>query len=233
MRVLGLIPARGGSKGVKRKNVKLLDGKPLISYAIECAQASEFISTVAVTSDDEEIIEVASTFEGVEVIKRPNDLAQDTSSVVPVVEHALKYLDEQFDFIVLLQPTAPIRTGVDVDNVLKLFGEDTLLEAVISVIPMDDVHPSRMYVLESDASLLPFTGEAETARRQELEPVYYRNGCIYAVRTEVFIKQKTLMPPRKKAYVMPADWLANIDSPRDWIVTEALVKAWKKGELCD
>jgi CMP-N,N'-diacetyllegionaminic acid synthase len=226
MKVLVIIPARGGSKGVPKKNLKILGEQPLISHAITCAKASKKTTRIIVSTDSEEIAEVSRQF-GSEVILRPEDLATDTSNVVTAVEHVYHELKEDFDIIVLLQPTSPLRTANDLDNIITLFEKDKNTDGVISVVPMDDMHPARMYNLGSNEALLPFLTEGETARRQDLKPVYYRNGCFYAVKTEAFFKEKSFMVANKKAYVMDADWLANIDTPRDFKIAEILYQDWK------
>ena len=104
--------------------------------------------------------------------------------------------------------------------------EDSKLEAVVSVVPMDDIHPARMYNIDEDKNLIPYTSEGETARRQDLPVVYYRNGCIYAIRVETLKREKTLIVSNKKAYVMPFDHMLNIDSERDIIMAESLLKYW-------
>ena len=232
MNILGLIPARGGSKGVKGKNIRIIDGKPLIHYSIEAATDSEVLNFLAVDTDDEEIGKVASET-GVQLLMRPKELAQDNSNIVDV---ALRVL-EQFeihgipvDILVLLQPTAPIRTGNNIDEAVQMLIDNPEEEAVISVVPMEDTHPARMYYREDDR-LISLDPELEFKRRQELEPVFYRNGCIYAIRTQVLKSQKTFMPKKKLGYVMNSNWLANIDDERDLILTEALVKAWKENRI--
>lgn len=233
MKVLAIIPARGGSKGVIDKNIRLVAGKPLIAYAIECARESVRLNKTIVSTDSASIAAVANTY-STEVIHRPAELAQDDTPMPPVLLHAIQELEmkgEHFDLILLLQVTSPIRTGQDVDRVVDLFEEDPSLEGVISVVPMDDVHPARMYTLESDNWMKPYIEQGEELRRQDLPVVYYRNGCIYAVRTDVLKQQKTLMPTHKKAYVMPARHLANVDDERDLIITDTLVSLWKAGKL--
>lgn len=225
MKVLVIIPARGGSKGVPKKNIKILGDKPLIAHAIDCAKASKKTTRFIVSTDSEEIAEVAKQL-GSEVIQRPEDLATDTSNVVTAVEHVYQELQEDFEIIVLLQPTSPLRTSADLDHIISMFENDTI-DGVISVVPMDDMHPARMYNLGSNAELIPFITEGETARRQDLKPVYYRNGCFYAVKTEAFFKEKSFMVTNKKAYIMNADWLANIDTPRDFKIAEILYQDWK------
>jgi len=226
MKVLVIIPARGGSKGVPKKNIKILGDKPLIAHAIDCAKASQKTTRIVVSTDSAEIAEVSKQY-GSEVILRPEDLATDSSNVVTAVLHVYEELKENFEVIVLLQPTSPLRTGTDLDNIISIFEEDSNVDSVISVIPMDDMHPARMYNLGTNDELFPLIQDLETARRQDLAPVYYRNGCFYAVRTTVFLEEKSFMVTHKKAYLMNADWLANIDTPRDFKIAEILYQDWK------
>lgn len=232
MKILGLIPARGGSKGVPRKNIRLVDGKPLIHYAIECGQQSKLLNMLLVDTDSDEIAMVASST-GVAVLKRPAELAQDESSIVDVALRIVQQVEQEqgsIEILVLLQPTSPIRTGKNVDEAIGLLLATPRADAVISVVASEDTHPARMYQVNGN-ELLPLYSELETKRRQDLEPVYYRNGCIYAIRVEALKKVKSFMPTNKLAYIMPSKWLANIDDERDLIVTEALVKAWKNGVI--
>lgn len=230
MKVLAIIPARGGSKGVPGKNIKLLGGIPLMAHAIACAQESKKISRFVVSTDSDEIAVVAKKY-GTRVIKRPSDLAEDSSNVITTIEHVLAQLNENYDLIILLQPTSPLRTASDIDHIITMFEKNNDLDGVISVVPFDDCHPARMYNLTQDLNLVPFILEGETTRRQELNPVYYRNGCFYAVKTEAFLKEQTLMVKNKKAYVMDANWLVNIDSFRDFKIAELLYDEWKNENI--
>jgi CMP-N,N'-diacetyllegionaminic acid synthase len=232
MKVLGIIPARGGSKGVLRKNIREVDGLPLIAYTINCAQQSTKLTEFVVNTDDEEIAQVARQFNAAVMI-RPAELGTDTAPVTEVVKHIVDYyktkLNKEFDLIVLLQVTAPLRTGEDVDNVISFFEQDSTLDGAISVVPMLDMHPARMYSISDEDRMVPFLGgNTETVNRQELKPVYYRNGCIYAVKTEALIRENKLMVQNKRPYVMNPEWLANVDDERDLLITEVLIKKWKQ-----
>lgn len=234
MKILAIIPARGGSKGVKDKNIRLVDSKPLIQYTIDAALESTLLYKVVVDTDSERIAKVANCNNNIEVLMRPAELAQDESDIVPVALRILNYFTDQkeaFDVLVLLQPTSPIKTGKQIDEAIQLLLADSITEATISVVSMEDIHPARMYYLNEQNQLIPLNKDLETKRRQELEPVYYRNGCIYAIKTKALLEQKTFMPLNKKAYIMPSEWLANIDDERDLIIAEALVKAWKDGRI--
>lgn len=230
MKVLAIIPARGGSKGVPRKNIKNIAGKPLLAYAIDCALNSKKITHFAVSTDDQEIAMIAHQYKA-PVIMRPTPLANDEAPMLPVLMHALDYSEKEkqlkFDLIVLLQPTSPIRTGQDVDNVVKMFKDDTQLDGVISVVETT-MHPARMYNVDAGGWMHTMIDAGEVANRQALAPVYYRNGCIYAVRPQAMIREKNIMVKNKKAYIMPAEWHANIDEEKDFISAERLLKMWKK-----
>ncbi|MEM1327102.1 MAG: acylneuraminate cytidylyltransferase family protein [Bacteroidota bacterium] len=230
MKILAVITARGGSKGVKDKNIRLVDGQSLISYAIECANESKYVTDCVTTTDSERIADVVKKWNG-EVLMRPPKLARDDTPSSPVVMHVIDELEKEgrvYDIIVLLQPTAPIRTGEDVDRVIQMLKDDPKLDSVISVVPMQDVHPAKMYHVDNEQNMQTLVKDGERLRRQDLTPVYLRNGCIYAIRTAAFREQKELIINNKKAYVMSEDWLANVDSERDLMMTELLVKAWKK-----
>ena len=226
MRVLVIIPARGGSKGVPQKNIKLLGGKPLIAHAIECALGSKKASKIVVSTDDDAIALAANQYP-IEVVKRPSELAEDDSNVVTAVTYTYDYLKEDFDIIVLLQPTAPLRTSADLDAVIDLLEKNKNADGVISVVPMDDVHPARMYDLNETQHLVPLIENGETLRRQDLKPVYYRNGCFYAVRTKAFYEQQSFMVANKLAFVMNPNWLINIDNQRDFQLATLLYEDWK------
>lgn len=229
MKVLGLIPARGASKGVLRKNIRPIDGKPLIAYTIETAMQSNSLTDVLVSTDDLEIKEVAMQY-GCDVQLRSATNASDTAKIEAVIEEVLSKLKTNYDLLVLLQPTAPIRDAEDIDKVVDMFQEPTV-ESVVSVVELEDIHPARMYHLDSNNLMLPLDTKLEKKRRQDLPKVYLRNGCIYAVKTTVFKREKKVITDQKSAYIMPQSKWANIDSERDLIITEALIKLWKQGKL--
>ena len=227
MKVIAIIPARGGSKGVINKNIRLIDGKPLISYTIETAKQSKLLTDYVVSSDDERILSITKNHNCPYHIRSVEN-ADDHSPIESVIDEVLQFLKEEYDLIVLLQPTAPLRTGEDVDNVIKMFLEDEDLENVISVIELDDVHPARMYQVDTAFNLIPLNPNQEREQRQNLNVVYLRNGCIYAITTKAFLEHKKLILNNKKAYIMPYSNWANIDSERDLIVAECLIKSRKE-----
>lgn len=227
MRVLGVIPARGGSKGVPRKNLRPVAGEPLVAHAIRAARDSKRLSAFLTTTDDDEIAEVAAGC-GSPVLRRRPDLAADDTPMVDVVLDALAHAEreagEEYDAVVLLQPTSPVRTGKDIDASLEILEGDPETEAVISVVPTEDEHPARMYRMDRPGELEPFWPAFETAQRQDMPVLYYRNGAIYAVRRSVLVEKRTVMGDRKRPYVMSRDRLANVDDERDLVIADAVVR---------
>jgi len=228
LRSLAIIPARAGSKGVKNKNIREVCGKALIYYSIHSAKESKKLTNFVVSTDGDNIDRISKQY-GARVIKRSQQLAQDDTPIVEVVKNVLFHLKskgEVFDLVILLQPTSPIRTGRDIDETIEMFENDIDLEGVVSVVPMEEIHPARMYNLDSHKNLVSLNSDYESTQRQQIVPVYYRNGCIYAVTTKAFKKYNSLMVPRKKAYVMPLKWLVNIDDERDLKIAEIIMAEW-------
>jgi CMP-N,N'-diacetyllegionaminic acid synthase len=219
LRVLGIIPARGGSKGVPRKNVRLLAGKPLICHAIHAARQSRRLTAFLVSTDDPEIASIAVET-GAPILQRPQALAQDATAMPEVVEHVLQERGQDFDLILLLQPTCPQRTFEDIDASLALF-DDPSVQSVISVYQVTDHHPGRMYRREK-GRLTPIFPEYIAARRQDLPAVFHRNGAIYACRIPHFQRTGSLWDDHPVPYLMPRERSLNIDDPVDFEIAELL-----------
>ena len=230
MKILGIIPARGGSKGVPGKNIRLVNGKPLIGYTIEKAQKSKLLTDVIVSTDCEKIIDVVENY-NCQYLKRSAENAQDHSAIETTIFEVLGTVKEEYDVIILLQPTAPIREVEDIDNVINMFIGDDTIDCVVSVIELEDIHPARMYQIDDNFVMTPLNQELERKRRQDLQSVYIRNGAIYAIRTSAFYEHKKLILAPKKAYIMPESKWANVDTERDLLITELLIKQWEKGHL--
>jgi CMP-N,N'-diacetyllegionaminic acid synthase len=223
--IYGFIPARAGSKGVPRKNVRLLGGKPLITYTIETALAVPEISRIVVTTNCKEVKSVASNYP-IAIVDRPNTLALDETPTFPVIEHALDEAIAKFrvepDVVLLLQCTSPLRRAQHIREVIRLF-EDQEISSVISVIEVGDEHPARMYKIAATKQLLPFDNALVQMRRQDLPKLYRRNGAIYAIRYRELLKQKTFIANGSVPYVMEPAESVNIDTELDLIVAEALL----------
>jgi CMP-N-acetylneuraminic acid synthetase len=228
MNILGVIPARGGSKSVPRKNITLLLGRPLIAYTIAAAQNSNRLSHFLVSSDDTEIIRIAKQFCAPVPFIRPSDLATDQAPTLPVVQHAIHEMEAQegirFDYVVLLQPTTPMRKAKDIDAAVDKLAE-TGADSVVSVCDVDAYHPARMRKIVDDQLVeLPIREPKEMARRQDLPPVYIRNGAVYAVRRDVVMEQNSMIGQVSRPYLMPVKQSVNIDSPLDLLMAQHLMK---------
>lgn len=214
-RILALIPARGGSKGIKDKNVIDLCGKPLIAYTINAAKGSQYIDEVIVSTDSEMIAGVARNYGARVPFMRPEYLATDTATTLDVVMHALKFVNEKeklFDILVLLQPTAPLRGTNDIDRAIEKFffyNEKSL----VSVSEVDD-NPLLIRTIDENDGLIPLMNRSSTCRRQDM-PTYYRvNGCIYINSVEE-INENTSFNDNKVAYVMNKKNSVDIDEIKD------------------
>ena len=229
MRVLGIITARGGSKGIPHKNITPLLGKPLLSWTVEAARASQRLSRVVLSTEDEAIASVGRAC-GVEVpFLRPPELARDDTPTIPVLQHVVRTLAEagdEYDAIFTLQPTHPLRLSSDIDGAITLL-EQTGADSVISFTPVGDAHPARMKWLDEEGRVRdPAFGEAfEGQRRQDLPPLLLREGSVYVTRTHVLMEQGSLKGGDCRAWTVPRDRACNIDEPFDLWLAERMLSA--------
>lgn len=220
-RTLALIPARGGSKGIPRKNIRAIAGKPLIAWTIEAALRSGLLDAVVVSTDDAEIAEVARQAGAQVPFLRPAELAQDGTPGIDPVLHALGALPG-FGAVLLLQPTSPLRSTADIDACLALaHGRQAV--SVVSV-SEPDTHPEWTYRLGGDQTLRRFVDAAPVARRQDLPPVVALNGALYYAQTDWLLQGRRLVAPETLAYVMPRARAIDIDTPLDWQIADMLLK---------
>lgn len=227
MNILAIIPARGGSKGVPGKNIKLLGDKPLIAYSIEAALTSKLISNIIVSTDDENIANIATQY-GAEVpFLRPADLATDTARSVDVVLHTLDFLaarDQHFEAVCLLQPTTPFRTKGFIDQCINTFIKQRV-DSLVSVQPVPhEFNPHWTFEPDASGHLRIATGEESiVSRRQDLPKAYIRDGSIYLTLVSVLKNQHSLYG-NTIGYVESdtADYV-NIDTIDDWAVAEKLL----------
>lgn len=223
MKILGVIPARGGSKGVERKNIRLVAGKPLIAYSIEAAKHARSLTRFVVSTEDAEIAAVAKNF-GAEVIARPKEIAEDTTPMVDVIKHVFHCFEnrgETFDAGLILQPTAPLRTAEDIDLAIEIF-EKSNARSLVSVYQVSDCHPARMYRIE-EGVLIPLQEEPKQRLRQALPPIFHRNGAIYLFRKSL-LAEGSLMGDRPLPFVMPRETSINIDEEIDLDLADLLLR---------
>lgn len=226
--ILAVVTARGGSKGIPGKNTVPLAGKPLIAWTIEAATAARSVSRVVVSTDSEEIARVSRKW-GAEVpFLRPPELARDDSPHVPVVIHAVQWMEHHEglkpDYVLLLQPTSPLRTAEDVDSVCALAAEKDA-DSVVSVCEASQ-HPYLMKRVLADGRMENFIPVPEGyLRRQDLPPAYLLNGSIYLVKRNILLSKQTFYTDRTFAFVMPIERSLDIDAPADLQQAEAILKA--------
>lgn len=228
-KVLGIIPARGGSKGVKRKNIRTVGGHPLLYWSIKSAKDSNVLDFCCVNTDDDEIAQVAVNFD-FEVIKRPAELAQDKTPMLPVLQFVCEQAEAKlgkFDTIVLLQPTAPMREGEDIAKAVETFHHNNEARSLVSVYQVDDCHPSRMYRIENGV-LDKIYSEPLGSLRQDLEPIFHRNGALYICDRDLLIKENALTCSKPIPYIMPKSRSANIDDEQDLAIADFLLTNLKK-----
>ncbi len=226
MRILGIIPARGGSKGVKRKNIKLLRGKPLIEYTINTVKKSTLLNHSIVSSDDDEIIAIANSL-GIDTpFKRPDYLATDESPTIATVIHTLEYFQSQgieYDAVCLLQVTNPFRTGEFIDEAIMKFKKSNT-DSLISVLEVPhEYNPHWIFEKNNDGNLKISTGESEIiSRRQDLPKSYFRDGAIYITKSEVILNLKSLYGNSISYIESLKETYVNIDMPEDWVLADEI-----------
>jgi N-acylneuraminate cytidylyltransferase len=219
-KIIAIIPARGGSKGIPRKNIRLLDGKPLITYSIEAALKSKYIDRVVVSTEDKEIAEVSKKY-GAEIIERPKELATDTAPTEPALEHVIEWLKEHEDYkvdiVVLLQPTSPLRNSKHVDEALDIFlnGDyDSLLS----------VCPSHAFIWKIIENSYPINYDFKNRpRRQDKEPEYRENGAIYITKYKILTGNHNRLGGKIGLYVMPEEYSTEIDTEFDFWLCEKIL----------
>lgn len=229
---LAIIPARGGSKRLPGKNVAPIAGKPMIAWTIDAAIKSNLLTEVMVTTDDEKIAELAKQMSVNVPFIRPDYLATDTASTFDVVKHVIEYcqdeLDHKFDFIVLLQPTSPLRTGEDIDTAIRLLIEKSA-DAVVSVCKTEH-SPLWSNTLTSNGSMDNFIQDSiQNKRSQDLDDYYRLNGAIYIVNTRKLLEQRSfILQKNTYAYVMDRENSIDIDEQLDFKIAECLLNFRKQ-----
>lgn len=218
---LAIIPARGGSKRLPRKNALDLSGKPLIAWTIDAGLKSKYIDKMIVTSDDNEILEIAKKH-GSDTIKRPYELASDTASSFDAIKHTIENIDN-YDYIVLLQPTSPLRTTRNIDEAIELLGEKNA-DAIVSVCEMDH-SPLWSNTLDNTLTLQGFlSNEVLNKRSQDLKKYYRLNGAIYICDTKRLLQEKTFFVNDKIfAYKMDRESSIDIDEEIDFKIANILL----------
>lgn len=228
MRVLGIVTARGGSKGIPRKNLVLLAGKPLLAWTAIAATRSTITRTV-LSTDDEEIASAGRSL-GLDVpFLRPPELALDTTPTLPVLQDVVRRLEaegDRYDAIFTLQPTNPLRRTEDIDGAITLL-EETKADSVISFVDVGERHPARMKTIDAEGRVIdpPFAEQFEGQRRQDLPQLWLREGAVYLTRRDVLMEQGSIKGTDCRAWKMPVERACNIDTSFDlWLAEQLLLR---------
>lgn len=234
-RVLALIPARGGSKGLPRKNIRKLGGRPLVAWPVAAARGSKVVDRVVVSTDDVEIAAAAQAAGADTPFMRPSELASDTSSSMAVARHALETLaraDERYDYLVLLEPTSPLTEPSDVDRALAtLHSARNRADAIVGVAKVEATHPVFDVFMNHNGIITPYSGKSFTSlpRRQDIEELYYLEGSLYCSAVNVFLDRGSFYHERTLGYLVPRWKAFEIDDLVDFFCVEAIMA--HRGEL--
>lgn len=226
-KILGIIVARGGSKSIPRKNIKLFAGKPLIAWSIEVGLKSNVLDRLIVSTDDQEIADISKNF-GAEIpFIRPKELALDTTPTLPVLQHAVSFLKESgysSDYVLLMEPTSPCRQPFHLQEAVRIL-EKTSADSIVALgeVPKH-FSPAWQFNLNQDNKIELCNGKNIKniiRRRQELPVTYFRNGAFYIFKTKLlFAVEPSLYGEDVRGYVIDSEYSADIDSPEDWEVAE-------------
>jgi CMP-N,N'-diacetyllegionaminic acid synthase len=229
-KVLALIPARGGSKGLPGKNSKSLGGKPLLGWPIQAARESRHVDRVIVSTDDPGIAEKARELGGEIPFLRPSPLASDTATTFSVIEHAIKFLEERerttFDYIVLLEPTSPLTEAEDVDKAIEILeSKRVIADSIVSVSRLVNAHPDFTVSITNIGVIAPYglNGFASMNRRQDLSRLYVFEGTIYISDTQVLLTKRSFYHDRTLPYVVPKWKSFEIDDFVDFLCVETIM----------
>ena len=222
MALLAIIPARGGSKGIRRKNVASLVGKPLIGWSIDAAKRASCIDRIVVSTEDQEIRSVARQLGADVPFMRPAELAADDTPGMAPVLHAISQLPD-YEWVLLLQPTSPLRSAEDIDGIWQ-FCQERSAPSAVSICEVGK-HPYWMYQRNAAQRLEPFIkGRPDMTRRQDLPPAYALNGALYLARTDWLLKQQDFIGSETLGYIMPPERSADLDIPQDWRWVKFLIE---------
>jgi len=229
--ILGVITARGGSKGIPSKNIKELGGKPLVAYSIETGGKSEFITDLIVSTDDPEIARVARAWGGLVPFMRPPELAGDCVPHLPVMQHAIAEMEKikntTYDYCVILQPTSPLRFVEDIDETLRKLISSSA-ESAVTVVRVGSDHPIKIKKLDGNRILPYVLPEEEGTRRQDFPAAYRRSGAVYAMRRDTIMEKNRLYGDYIVGHETPKERSIDIDEPVDLVVAEYMLGELRK-----
>ncbi len=226
--VIAIVPARSGSKGLVGKNIKLLCGKPLIAWSIEAGLGSQYIDEVMVSTDSEEIAHIASAFGASVPFIRPAELASDVATSFQVIKHALEFYNDKlhktFDFIVLLEPTSPLRSKEDIDAALRNLIEHREAKSIVGICRTEGQNPAFLALKTALDLLVPYKDSMfNIIRRQDVSDVYFFEGSIYISDSAFLLTSQTFYHDKTLGYEVPKWKALEIDDTDDFIMVEAIM----------
>ncbi|PCJ20685.1 MAG: acylneuraminate cytidylyltransferase [Candidatus Cloacimonadota bacterium] len=223
---LGIIPARKGSKGLPGKNIKNLHGKPLIAWSIQSGLKSKYLDEVIVTTNCEETIKIAKHFGAKTPFIRPEYLSEDETSSFDVLLHTINYykqLNQEFDYIVLLEPTSPLREVKDIDLAIENLLSSNA-QSIVGVSLTEDQNPAFLVKLDQNNYLNKYDIKSSTLRRQDIDDVYFYEGSIYISETKSYLSNKSFYHSKTIAHVIPKFKSLEIDDIYDFLMVESIMK---------
>lgn len=226
-KILAIIPARSGSKGIPKKNIKKLNGKNMIIYTIEAALQSKYKMRIIVTTDDEETAQISKNHGAETPFIRPEELARDETATLPVLQHTINYLKNKEAYypetIALLQPTSPLRQAKHIDEAFDLFFKNKV-DSIVSLCEAE-YPPYWMKRIDNDGRVLPFLKyKQQYTRRQDLPKIYRLNGAIYITKVDIIMKSNKLLGNNTKAYIMKKEDSIDIDTYLDFKLAQLILK---------
>lgn len=228
-KVLALVPARRGSKGLHLKNIKLLGGKPLLAWPIEAARQSRYVDRVVISTEDLEFAAIAKAAGADVPFMRPKELATDTSSSIEFIAHALEMLErmgEHYEYFVLLEPTSPLTDAEDIDGALEhLVSQQDQADSIVGVTALVTAHPAFAVKINADGNIGPYLSESfrQLPRRQDIEPIFSLDGSLYISTAEALLRERGFCHQRTLPYVMPRWKSLEVDDLIDFIYIEAVL----------
>jgi N-acylneuraminate cytidylyltransferase/CMP-N,N'-diacetyllegionaminic acid synthase len=225
---LAIIPARGGSKGLPGKNIKELCGKPLIAWSIEAGLKSNYLDETMVTTDYQNILDISKQYGASVPFLRPDELANDTATSFDAINHTIEFykneLNKEFDYIVLLEPTSPLRESSDIDKAIEVL-MDSDADSIVGICRTEDQNPAFL-VLKNEKSFISGyeNKEMRVLRRQDINDVYFFEGTIYISKTDALLDKKTFYHENTIGYEVPKYKSLEIDDMEDFIMVEAIMK---------
>ena len=233
-KVLAIIPARSGSKGLKNKNIKTFCKKPLIFWAIKAAKKSKLIDKIIVSTDSRKIKKICKDFDVDVPFLRPKKISQDNSKSIELIVHAINYFKKKsqfYNYVILLEPTSPLTSNTDIDKAIRtLYKKRKSADAIVGVSQNINKHPINNVRVNSRGHIKPYQKKLTFVRRQNLDKLYYFDGSLYVSKTHTLIRKKSFYHNRTLGFVTPKWKSIEIDDLTDFIAAEAIFKNKKKFE---